>query len=78
MVRIGRRRLDSTLKGQDSLEGGCSAETGVMGVPWMGTLVRPLIGSYQYWRYVIRLDGGVLWKIKATLDKVWHKIYRHH
>ncbi|KAF2579826.1 hypothetical protein F2Q68_00004121 [Brassica cretica] len=27
--------------------------------PWMGSLVRPMNGSYQYWRYVIRPDQDV-------------------
>uniref|UniRef100_A0A0D3BFL4 Uncharacterized protein n=1 Tax=Brassica oleracea var. oleracea TaxID=109376 RepID=A0A0D3BFL4_BRAOL len=43
----------------NSLKGGCSVDTGFMGVPWMGSLVRPMNGSYQYWRYVIRLDPDV-------------------
>ncbi|KAF2532709.1 hypothetical protein F2Q70_00030106 [Brassica cretica] len=32
----------------NSLEGGCSVETGLMEVPWKGSEVRPLNGSYQY------------------------------
>ncbi|KAF2574774.1 hypothetical protein F2Q70_00002952 [Brassica cretica] len=30
------RRPDSTLNGMNSLEGGCSVESGFMGVPWKG------------------------------------------
>ncbi|KAG2308250.1 hypothetical protein Bca52824_027998 [Brassica carinata] len=58
MVRGEGRRPDSTPKGQHSLKGGCSAETGSMGVPWNGREARPLNGSYHYciWR-VGRVDG---------------------
>ncbi|KAF2604101.1 hypothetical protein F2Q70_00025889 [Brassica cretica] len=39
MVRREGRRPDSTLNGMNSLEGGCSVETGFMEVPWMGNLI---------------------------------------
>ena len=34
LVRREGGRLDSTLKGMNSLEDGCSIETGFMEVPW--------------------------------------------
>ncbi|KAF3571376.1 hypothetical protein F2Q69_00059334 [Brassica cretica] len=43
ITRREGRRPDSTLRGQDSLEGGCRVETGFMGVPWMGTLDAPVV-----------------------------------
>ncbi|KAF3547720.1 hypothetical protein DY000_02006540 [Brassica cretica] len=33
------RRPNSTLNGMNSLEGGCSVETGFMEIPWMGNLI---------------------------------------
>ncbi|KAG2330044.1 hypothetical protein Bca52824_001224 [Brassica carinata] len=39
MFRGEGRMPDSTPKGQHSLKGGCSAETSLMGVPWMGSLL---------------------------------------
>ncbi|KAG2269274.1 hypothetical protein Bca52824_063829 [Brassica carinata] len=36
----------------NSLEDGCSVETGSMEVPWKGSGVRPMNGSYQYSRQV--------------------------
>ncbi|KAF2590517.1 hypothetical protein F2Q70_00038122 [Brassica cretica] len=47
--REGRRPY-STLNGMNSLEGGCSVESGFMGVQWKGLLVRPMERSYQYWK----------------------------
>ncbi|KAG2294607.1 hypothetical protein Bca52824_041276 [Brassica carinata] len=54
-TQIPRRkgiRPDFTLKGMNNLEGGCSVETGFMEVPWKGSGVRPMNGSYQYRRQV--------------------------
>ncbi|KAF3493487.1 hypothetical protein DY000_02052128 [Brassica cretica] len=48
-MREGRRPY-STLNGMNSLEGGCSVESGFMGVQWKGLLVRPMERSYQYWK----------------------------
>ncbi|KAF3501883.1 hypothetical protein F2Q69_00042443 [Brassica cretica] len=74
ITRREGRRPDSTLRGQDSLEGGCSVETGFMGVPWLGTLVRPKKRSYQYCKYMIRIDIGVLWSSMDVHDKGRHMI----
>ncbi|KAF3507462.1 hypothetical protein F2Q69_00006756 [Brassica cretica] len=68
------RRPDSTLTGQDSLEGRCSVKSGFMGVPWKGGWVRPMNGTYQYWKYMIRIDRGVHWRSMAEHNKEWHMI----
>ncbi|KAG2298827.1 hypothetical protein Bca52824_035299 [Brassica carinata] len=74
MVRGEGRRPESTPKGQHNLKGGCSAETGSMGVPWNGREARPLNGSYHYCKYVIRVDGGMLWRSMAEPNKRRHMI----
>ncbi|KAF2554286.1 hypothetical protein F2Q68_00034587 [Brassica cretica] len=51
------RRPDFTLIGMNSLEDRCSVETGLMEVPWKGSGVRPLNGSYQY----RRINPGASW-----------------
>ena len=53
LVRREGERLDSTLKGMNSLEDGCSIETGFMEVPWKEGWERTMVRSYQYWEYVI-------------------------
>ncbi|KAF3500923.1 hypothetical protein F2Q69_00039349 [Brassica cretica] len=68
------RRPDSTPNGKDNLEGGCSAEIGLMGDQWKGTLVRPMEISYQYWKYMIRIDRGVHWRSMAEHNKRRHMI----
>ena len=74
MVRREGRRPDSISNGMDNLEGGCSAEIGLMGDQWKGTLVRPIEISYQYWKYMIRFDRGVHWSCMAEHNKRRHMI----
>ncbi|KAG2276985.1 hypothetical protein Bca52824_059540 [Brassica carinata] len=74
ITRREERRPDSTLTGQDSLEGRCSVESGFMGVPGKGGWVRPMNGTYQYWKYMIRIDRGVHWRSMAEHNKEWHMI----
>ena len=68
------RRPDFPHNGMNSLEGGCSVETGFMEVPWKGSGVRPMNGSYKYRRYVIRIDRGVHWRSMAEHNKERHLI----
>ena len=74
ITRREGRRPDSTLTGQDSLEGRCSVESGFMEVPWNDGWVRPMNGTYQYWKYMIRIDRGVHWRSMAEHNKEWHMI----
>ncbi|KAF3573026.1 hypothetical protein F2Q69_00058349 [Brassica cretica] len=74
MVRREGRRPNSTLNGMNSLEGGCSVESGFMGVQWKGSLVRPMERSYQYWKNMIKIGKGVHWRIMAEHDKRRHMI----
>ncbi|KAJ4881552.1 hypothetical protein Rs2_38607 [Raphanus sativus] len=62
MVRREGRNPDSTLKGQDSLRGGCSVEMVSWDIKGRGDWCGPwryLNTSYQYWKYMIRIDRGV-------------------
>ncbi|KAG2276986.1 hypothetical protein Bca52824_059541 [Brassica carinata] len=67
ITRREERRPDSTLTGQDSFEGRCSVESGFMGVPGKGGWVRPMNGTYQYWKYMIRIDRGVHCRSMANI-----------
>ncbi|KAF2576253.1 hypothetical protein F2Q70_00003095 [Brassica cretica] len=68
ITRREGRRPDSTLRGQDSLEGGCSVETGFMGVPWMGTLETRMYCETDRLRW-----DKVPWLVRALLvhERTW-------